>query len=110
MFVAGAFVLWIASVGPIRSWATGAGIRDHWAFGVAPSFFAGSTLTAWQTASVGTRPAFSVLFAGGLLALAEVAHLFMPHHTADGWDVLAGLAGALVAFPYVQGRTNRRRL
>lgn len=108
-FMAGAFVLWMASVGPIRSWATEVGIRGHWSFGIAPSFFAGSTLTAWQTVGVGTRPGFSALIAFALLALAEIAHLFMPQHTADGWDVAAGLAGAIVALPFVQWRTNRRR-
>ena len=98
-----AFVLWMGSVGPLRSWATEAGVREHWTFGVAPSLFAGATLTGWQSLG-GTPPLASALLASLLIVLAEAAHLFMPRQTADGWDVLAGLMGAAVALPFVWWR------
>ncbi|PAP77203.1 hypothetical protein [Rubrivirga marina] len=107
-FVVAAFVLWIAAVGPLRSWASEAGIRGHWTLGVAPSFFAGGTLAAWQALAAATPPVASVVLAGALVSLAEVAHLAMPRQTADLWDVVTGLAGAALSLPLLKWRWSHR--
>ncbi len=102
-----AFVLWMASVGPLRSWASGAGVRGFWVFGVAPSFFAGSTLTLWQAFTTRTGAAVSALYGASLVALAEVVQFLLPTHRTDGWDVVAGVMGALLAAPLVWYRARR---
>ena len=107
-FTLATFVLWLASVGPLRSWASESGVRGHWVFGVAPSLFAGGTLAAWQALATATRPVASALIAGALVSLAEVAHLVMPRQTADLWDVIAGLAGAALALPFLHWRSRPR--
>ena len=99
-----AFACWMASVGPVRTWATGAGVRDWWVFGVAPSAFAGMAIAAWQALAVRSQPALAVGIACGLVALAEVAHVWMPRRTADMWDVTAGVVGALLAWPVLRCR------
>ncbi|MEM6646227.1 MAG: hypothetical protein AAF730_08235 [Bacteroidota bacterium] len=57
-------VLWIACVGPVRTWATDVGIRSWWIFGVAPSLFAGITFATWQ--AVATRVSAWTAFAFGI--------------------------------------------
>ncbi len=101
-----ACVLWIACVGPVRTWASDAGIRQMWVFGVAPGFFAGATFVLWQSLGTGTRAAASVVISVGLSVLAEAAQLFLPGSTADPFDIVAGVAGALLAAPVVWWRTR----
>ena len=99
-----AFALWLACVGPVRTWASGWGVREAWALGVAPSFFAGATLALWQSLATGARAVASVVVAVVLVALAEAAQVLHPRSTADLWDVAAGTVGALLAAPVVVWR------
>jgi len=87
-------VLWLASVGPIRTWASDAGIRTLWWFGVAPSLFSGVAFATWQATSTSVRAWASVLSSIVLTLLAEAAQMTMATATADLWDVVAGCIGA----------------
>lgn len=89
------FVLWIVSVGPIRTWASEAEIRSLWWFGVAPSFFAGIAFATWQAVATSVRAWASVFYSIVLIVLAEGIQLSMANATADPWDVLAGCVGAV---------------
>lgn len=89
-----ALVLWLGFVGPLRTWASGAGLRSLWLFGVAPSFFAGSALACWQAYGTRTGPPASAAYAFGLIALAEALQLALPRATPDAWDLVAGAAGS----------------
>lgn len=102
-----AFGLWLAAVRPARTWVSHAGIDADWAFGVAPSFFAGLTFVLWQAFAKRSRPLTSVVYAVVIIALAEVAQLVLPGYTADVWDVVAGVIGAALAAPIVRWRTKR---
>jgi len=101
------FIMWLGSAGPLRWWASDAGIRTLWIFGVAPSFFAGSTFTCWQALATQTRPLASAAFALGITILGETAQLALPGHTPDIWDVVAGAVGASLGLPVVWWRTER---
>ena len=103
------FGLWLASVGPLRIWATRAGQRGSWVFGVAPSFLAACTFAFWQAFAVRSRPLASAAYAAALVTAAEVIQLFLPFYTADVWDVVAGVVGAAVAMPVLLWRERRRR-
>ena len=70
-----AFTLWLAAVGPVRTWASGAGVRDAWLVGVAPSLFAGLTMALWLRRSAGAGPLYACALSAGLTALAEIAHV-----------------------------------
>ncbi|MEM1044119.1 MAG: hypothetical protein AAGI91_16030 [Bacteroidota bacterium] len=98
------FVLWIACVGPVRTWASEANVRSLWVFGVAPSFFAGFTLACWQAVAVRSGPFASAALGFGLIVLAEAAHIVMPRSTADVWDIAAGAAGVALAAPFIAWR------
>jgi VanZ family protein len=102
------FGLWLASVGPARTWATRAGQRRDWIFGVAPSFLAAFTFVFWQAFATRSRPFVCALFAAALVGAAEVAQLFLPRYTADAWDVVAGVVGAAVAMPLLLWRERQR--
>ena len=108
VFALAAFALWLASGAPLRSWASEAGVRDHWPFDVAPSFFAGGTIAGWQALATDTPPLGSALLAGAFVSLTEVAQLVMPQYTADLRDVAAGLAGAALTFPFLRWRSRHR--
>lgn len=103
------FGLWLASVGPVRTWATRAGERRDWAFEIAPSFLAAFTFVFWQAFATRSRPLVSALYGAALVSAAEVAQLFLPRYTADVWDVVAGIVGAAVAMPLLLWRESRRR-
>ncbi|MEM1054320.1 MAG: hypothetical protein AAGI52_02240 [Bacteroidota bacterium] len=99
-----AAVLWIACVGPVRTWALDMGIRSHWFFGIAPSLFAGTTFAMWQMLVSRTSPLPSVMYGVVLCALAEAVQLAMPRATADPLDALAGAIGAVLALPILLWR------
>ena len=101
-----AFALWLAAIGPLRAWSKDAGVRIQWAFGVAPSFFAGLTWALWQAFVTRTGPVVSALYAVALITLAEAVQLFLPRYRADVWDVVAGMAGAAVALPILFWRAR----
>ncbi len=101
------FGLWLASVGPVRTWATSAG--GYWVVGVAPSFLAACTFAFWQAFAVRSRPLASAAYAAALVAATEVIQLFLPGYTADVGDVVAGVAGAAVALPVLLWRRRRRQ-
>lgn len=103
------FGLWLASIGPLRTWATEAGLRGSWVFGVAPSFLAACTFAFWQAFAVRSRPLASAAYAAALVTAAEVIQLFLPGYTADVWDAVAGVVGAAVAMPMLLWRERRRR-
>lgn len=98
------FGLWLASVGPLRTWATGAGIHDSWVLGVAPSFFAGCTFAFWQAFAVRSKPLASLAYAAALVTATEVIQNFLPGYTADVWDAVAGIVGAAFAMPVLLWR------
>lgn len=89
-------VLWGASVG-VRSWRPLLGYEGGWALGVAPSFFAGVTLTLIVAGSLKFRPLFAMVYGATLMLLAEVVQLFIPRYVYDPLDVLAGFLGATLA-------------
>lgn len=103
------FGLWLASIGPLRTWATEAGLRGSWVFGVAPSFLAAGTFAFWQAFAVRSRPLASAAYAAALVTAVEVIQLFLPGYTADVWDAMAGVVGAAVAMPVLLWRERRRR-
>ena len=94
-WAAGMFVIWLAWTGPIRWDASSA--LPTWLLGSAPNFFAGITLTLWQAFVLPSRPLASAAVAFAVLAAVEGVQLFMPQHRADVWDLLASLAGCVVA-------------
>ncbi|MCR4341239.1 MAG: hypothetical protein NUW01_15285 [Gemmatimonadaceae bacterium] len=102
-----AFALWLAALGPIRSWASGAGLRDHWLIGVAPSFFAGATMALWQAFAVRSTPLAAAAGAVAIVALAEAAQFALPRYTPDIRDVLAGIAGVALVVPLLVWRARR---
>ena len=103
------FGLWLASVGPMRTLATKAGLRRDLVFGFAPSFLAALTFVFWQAFATRSRPLVSALYTAGLVGAAEVVQLFLPRYTADVWDVVAGIVGAAVAVPVLLWRESQRR-
>lgn len=104
------FSMWLGSAGPLRWWASEAGIATLFVFGVAPSFFAGATLTCWQSLATRTGPITSAAFALALTVLGEAAQIVLPGHTPDLWDIVAGALGALLAVPLVAWRVPRPAL
>lgn len=100
------FGLWLITIGPVRAWADGVGLRDHWVLGVAPSFLAGFTLANWTGFVARTEPLTSAAFAVTWVVLAEASQLVLPRYTADLWDVLAGMVGAALAVPLLQWRAQ----
>lgn len=90
----GFVVFWLASVGPVRTWASEVGLRSVWWFGVAPSFFAGGAFATWQALATRVSGWLALLYAVCLVSLAEAIQLVMPNTTPDLWDILAGCAGA----------------
>lgn len=102
-----AFGLWLSAIGPARAWASGAGIGEHWTFGVAPSFLAGFCFAHWQAFATRSRPIVAAAYAMALVALAEGVQLILPRYTADLWDMLAGIVGAGLAVPILQWRARR---
>jgi predicted branched-subunit amino acid permease len=98
------FALWLFSIGPARTLARHHGFGRSWAVGVAPNFFAGLTFAAWQGYRTRTSPWVTVGYAMVAVSLAEFVQLFLPHYTADPLDAIAGIAGALLAFPLLSWR------
>ena len=98
------FALWLVAAGPLRSWASASGLRSLWVLGVAPSFWAGFTLTCWQAFGTRTGPLVSAAFALALVTLAEGVQLLLPRQTPDVWDITAGAMGAALAAPIVWAR------
>ncbi|MEM1096666.1 MAG: hypothetical protein AAGJ10_18865 [Bacteroidota bacterium] len=94
-YATGVFVvLWMASVGPLRTWASEAGIRSLWWFGIAPSLFSGAAFATWQAVATSVRAWTSAAYAVVLTLLAEGVQLAMANATADPWDIVAGSIGA----------------
>jgi hypothetical protein len=103
------FGLWLASIGPVRTWAAQAGQRDRWIFGVAPSFLAAWTFAFWQAFVAKSRPLPAAAYAAVLVTVAEVVQVFLPGYTADVWDVVAGVLGAAAALPVLVVRARQPR-
>ena len=101
------FALWLASIGPVRTWASHVGLRGHWAVGVAPSFLAGFTFVLWQAFATRSRPLVCAAYAVALVVLTELAQLVLPGYTADVWDVVAGAVGAGLAVPVLLRLTRQ---
>lgn len=102
-----AFGFWLAAIGPVRTWASHAGMSANWAVGVAPSFFAGFTFVLWYGFSMRGRPLAAVLYGTLLIVVGELAQIFIPRYTPDAWDVAAGIIGTFVAAPIVSWRAQR---
>src|SRR5512141_2829689 len=102
-----AFALWLAVLGPVRTWANEAGLRANWAIGVAPSFLAGATFALWQAFAVRSRPVAAVAGSAALVVIAEVVQLGLPRYTADVWDAIAGILGAGLVLPLLVWRSRR---
>ena len=66
--------------------------------GVAPSFLAALTFAFWQAFATRSTALASALYAAALIVVTEVVQLFLPRYTADFWDIVAGIAGAALAF------------
>ncbi|WGK64851.1 hypothetical protein [Croceiramulus getboli] len=90
------FLCWISSVGPLRSLLNDEGAITPFVLGVLPSFFAGVALVLWMIYATRCSRWKAFGYALGLLILAEIAQLFMDNQTADIYDALAGIPGALL--------------
>jgi hypothetical protein len=99
--------LWLASVSLIRIWATQTAYRDLWIIGVAPNFLAACTFSFLQAFAIRSKPFQSVAYAAVLVTMAEVIQLYIPGHTFDKWDVMAGVLGAAVSLPVLLWRERR---
>ena len=104
MCAAAMFVLWLACTGPLRWYASSS--LPSWLLGSAPNFFAGITLTLWQAFAVPSRPLASAMVAFAVLFTVELTQLFMPQHRADLWDLVASLAGCVVATAFLSWRVR----
>lgn len=102
------FGLWILAIGPGRTYARHHGFARHWTVGVAPNFFAGLTFATWQGYRTRTSPWVTVGYAMVAVSLAEFVQLFLPGYTADPLDAIAGIVGALLAFPLLFWRRKNR--
>ncbi len=89
------FLVWLLFTGPVR-WLA---LAPAWplVLGSAPNFFAGMTLCFWQAFAVPGPAIYSGALAFAVLAVGEAVQLLLPHHRADGWDVMASALGALLA-------------
>ena len=103
-----ALALWLVALGPVRDWASGAGLRANWVIGVAPSFFAGATFALWQAFAVRSSPIASAAGASVLVVMAELAQLGLPRYTPDVGDAFAGMLGAGIVVPVLMWRSRRR--
>ena len=101
-----AFAGWLATVGPVRTWASGAGLRDAWLIGVAPSLLAAVTMALWIRLRARSHPMLASVLAVALTAFAEAAQVWMPRQTADPGDVVAGVVGGAVAWPLLRWHAN----
>lgn len=101
--------LWLASIGPVRVWAAAAGHRGNWVFSVAPSFLAAWTLAFWNAFAMKKGPLMSAAYAAAVVAGAEVVQLVLPRYTADAWDVVAGVVGAVTVLPVLLWRDRQRQ-
>jgi len=88
------FVLWFAAASAARPWAGAIGLEGHLALGIAPSFFAGVTVTAFITFQWRRRPILAVASGAALMVLIEVVQLWLPKYVFDPLDALAGVSGA----------------
>lgn len=101
------FALWLAAVGPARTLARAHGLGRSWEVGVAPNFFAGITFALWQGYRMRSTPWTSIFYAMIAVTLAEAVQIFIPSYTADPLDAVAGIAGALLAYPILALRARK---
>lgn len=101
------FALWLAAIGPARSFARHHGFGASLIVGVAPNFFAGLTFAMWQAYRMRTATWVTIGYAMIAISLAEAVQIFLPGYTADPLDAVAGIAGALVAYPILAARRRR---
>ena len=102
------FALWLAAVGPARPFARHHGYGGNWFVGVAPNFFAGLTFATWHGYRTRTSPWTSVIYAALAVTLSEAVQVFIPSYTADPLDALAGIVGALLAYPILALRARQK--
>jgi hypothetical protein len=88
------FFLWFGSALAVRPWAAAIGLEGHWTLGVAPSFFAGVTVTAFVAFRCRLRPTLAFVSGTVLMLLLEIVQVWLPNYVFDPFDVLAGLFGA----------------
>lgn len=105
LFTLAFFATWLGSAGPLRWWASDAGMATLFVFGVAPSFFAGATFTCWISLATRTGPLVSGILSLGITVLGEGGQLLVAGHSADIRDVVAGALGAVISTPVVRCRT-----
>jgi len=90
------FLIWLASVSPLRSIFQTENIILIILLGSAPNFFAGITFVLWQTYIVSTRLILAFSYSLVLLIVGEFVQLFMDNQTADWWDIIASFFGSLL--------------
>lgn len=101
-------VLWIASVSPLRIYATKISLDISLIVSIAPNFFAGLTFAFWQSYIVKSKTFVSVMYAASLVTAAEAMQLFIPLYVFDACDLAAGIIGVLIAMPLLLWREFRR--
>lgn len=88
------FLLWFGSALAVRPWAAVIGLEGHWTVGVAPSFFAGVTVTAFLALRWRLGPFLVLVSAAVLMLLLEIVQIWLPNYVFDPLDMLAGGFGA----------------
>ena len=92
------WVSWVASTKVVRPWAAAIGLDGHWTLGVAPSFIAGITVTAFAafvlTVARRCGPLTALFCGAAIMLLVELMQLWLPGYVFDPLDVLAGICGA----------------
>ncbi len=95
------FIIWIASVSPLRNMYNTNNAIYIIILGSAPNFFAGITFVFWQTFIVSTKIISAFLYSFVLLIIGEFIQIFMDNQTADLWDLIASFIGCLTGALFV---------